>query len=445
MKNHHFKNAFTEKACAFSHELLRSCLLLTSPKVSEFIFTKMFYMKLISSSQLLEDFLDYHGAKNNRNWYFFRELAAGIRHLSKAGYSLKHVINRINFYEFSELPEFIDIGNVTLQEFIDAVNLTLDFFTQTLTAMAPVIIEEARRLEIPIPTKGYSFTRFPRVVSKEILAYNINDHNKDIQKKNIVKVANDYLNLAKYTERFEFFEPYSIKDIYKMIPVTINEVKTRRFEMRIHNIQSSFDTYIVHGGFKFGSNKLKSFRRAFSLGLYLLQTMGCLLHFYERHLYEVGYKSVYKQTYNRISSLIDKEIILDRTINFGLFYVCNFFSVGKRLAKEILNENVERSSITVGIPVKLGFHSRPSLLVAKIVQHYGGQVEMCVGDDRFDASSVLDIQWAGGKIQKENFSEVIFEGDIRSLQDIAILSKVNYGEDIMGKGIPLPDNLEYLK
>jgi phosphotransferase system HPr-like phosphotransfer protein len=99
----------------------------------------------------------------------------------------------------------------------------------------------------------------------------------------------------------------------------------------------------------------------------------------------------------------------------------------------------------VGIPVKLGFHSRPSLLVAKIVQHYGGQVEMVVGSDRFDASSVLDIQWAGGKIQKENRESVRFEGDSRALRDIEILAGVNYGEDTIGKGVPLPKELEYLK
>ena len=115
------------------------------------------------------------------------------------------------------------------------------------------------------------------------------------------------------------------------------------------------------------------------------------------------------------------------------------------LAKEILNENIERSTITVGIPVTLGFHSRPSLLVAKIVQHYGGQVELCVGSDRFDASSVLDLQWAGGKIQKENITEVVFAGDARTLKDIEILARVNYGEDTMGKDLPLPKELNYLK
>ena len=50
-----------------------------------------------------------------------------------------------------------------------------------------------------------------------------------------------------------------------------------------------------------------------------------------------------------------------------------------------------------------------------------------------------------GKIQKENLSEVIFEGDVRALKDIEILSRVNYGEDSMGKGVLLPAELNYLK
>jgi len=85
------------------------------------------------------------------------------------------------------------------------------------------------------------------------------------------------------------------------------------------------------------------------------------------------------------------------------------------------------------------------MLVAKIVQYYGGQVELWVDSDRFDARSVLDIQWAGGKIQKEGIKEVAFKGDARALRDIQVLAAVNYGEDSMGKGIPLPKELSYLK
>ena len=172
--------------------------------------------------------------------------------------------------------------------------------------------------------------------------------------------------------------------------------------------------------------------------------MGRLLHFYERHLHEAGYKNIYKSVQDQLGKLVNPEMMLDRTLNYGLFYVCHFLNNGKKLAQEILNENIERDRITVGIPVKLGFHSRPSLLVAKIVQHYGGQVELCIASDRFDAGSVLDLQWAGGKINKEGLDQVVFEGDSRALKDITILAGVNYGEDRMGKGIPLPKELKYL-
>jgi hypothetical protein len=56
----------------------------------------------------------------------------------------------------------------------------------------------------------------------------------------------------------------------------------------------------------------------------------------------------------------------------------------------------------------------------------------------------LDIQWAGGKIQKESLKEVVFEGYARTLKDIETLASVNYGEDTIGKGVPLPAELKYL-
>jgi len=172
---------------------------------------------------------------------------------------------------------------------------------------------------------------------------------------------------------------------------------------------------------------------------------GRLLHLYERHLHDAGYKDTYKRAQERLSELVDPQLLLDRIVNYGVFYACHFLTTGKELAHEILNENIERASVRVGIPVSLGFHTRPSLLVAKIVQHYGGHVDLLVGSDRFDASSVLDIQWAGGKIHKENITEVAFEGDIRALKDIEILAGCNYGEDMMGKGVPLPREIAYLK
>jgi len=426
--------SFSEKLRVFSRDYLKCCTYIAHFDVSRYVFTKKLYSKLISCSQLLEDFLDFHGAKNSMNWYFYRELTAAVRHLSLGGYSQKHISNRLIFYDLSDVDDFRDKGYATL-----------DFLTNSLINLAPVILEEAQRLGIPIPDESFDPMDFPGVSTSEILDYDIDDQDKDLQKKNVVKIASDFLRISHKFDQLGFYEPYDQEEIKAIVPSKINEVEIRRFEMLVHNLQSSFDTYVIHGGYRFGNRKLKQLRGSFSVVFHLFQMIGRFLHFYERHLLEAGYKNIYKQVQDRLAAIVNPEILIDHTINYGLYYACHFLSTGKDLAHEILNENIERSRIEVGIPIKLGFHSRPSLLVAKIVQHYGGQVEMVVNNDRFDASSVLDIQWAGGKIQKEDVDTVAFEGDVRALNDIEILASVNYGEDTMGKGVPLPKELKYLK
>lgn len=426
--------SFAEKVRTFSQDYLKCCTYISNVEMPEVVFTQKLYSTIVSTSMLLEDFLDFHGAKNNKNWYYYRELAASVRHLSLAANFQKHISNRLVFYDLVDIGDFPKEGEATL-----------DFLTHTLMEMAPVILNEARRLKIRLPDTQFVAADFPSVVTGEMLDYDIDDQDKDQQKKNIVKISSDFLNIAKSFDQLKFYEPYTHKEILSIVPNKVNEVEIRRFEMLVHSLQSSFDTYVIHGGFRFGNRELKRLRGYFSVVFHLLQMVGRLLHFYERHLHEAGYKNTYKKVQVSLSNLVNPKTLLDQTINYGLFNACHFLTIGIESAQQILNENIERSTIKVGVPVKLGFHSRPCLLVAKIVQNYGGQVELCVGADRFDASSVLDLQWAGGKIQKENLSEVIFEGDARTLKDIQILAGVNYGEDSMGKGVPLPKELSYLK
>ncbi|MBS3732443.1 MAG: HPr family phosphocarrier protein [Desulfobacterales bacterium] len=427
--------SFTERVRFYSHNYMRCLLYIRSCSSPETTFTKSLYSKLITSSHLLEDFLDFHGAKNNADWYFYRELAAAIRHLSLAGYTQKHVLNRLVFYDIDAKDEFRKHGQIVLS-----------FITNSLYNLAPVILDEAGRLGVPEPEEGgYQSNNFPGVSSGEMLEYDIYDEDKDQQRDHIVRVSNEFLSIADDFDTYEFYEVYDRDGLKALVPDKVNEVEIRRFEMLVHNLQSSFDSYVIHGGFRYGNRRLKQFRAYFSVIFHMLQIMGRLLHFYERHLIEVGYKNIYRQVRERLCDLVDPDRLLDCTINYGLHYVNHYFASGRDVAKEILKENVEKSSIRVPIPKDLGFHCRPSLLVAKVAQKYGGQVELVVGDHRFDASSVLDIQWAGGMIQKEGIEEVVFEGDVRALKDIEVLAGVNYGEDRMGKGISLPKSLNYLR
>lgn len=426
--------SFYERVKIYSFDYLKCCIYINTQDNPQHVFTKKTYSKLISSSHLLEEFLDFNGAKNNKDWFFYRELSAVVRHLGLAGNSQKHLNNRLAFYDLPKDDTFIKAGEKTH-----------DFIMMTIISTAKEVLKEAKRLDIIVPKEGYNQDFFPGVITSKMLEFDIDDEEKDQDRQRIVKIASEYMTISKNFDQFGFYEPYSKKKLKELVPEKVNEVEIRQFEMVIHNLQSSFDTYVIYGGFRYGNRKLKQLRGFISVVLHLLQMAGSLLHFYERHLLGRGYKTVYQKVRKKLTNIVDPIWLLDRIINYGLYYVCHFLDTGKTLAQEIINENIERSSITVSIPEKLGFHNRPSTLVAKIVQHYGGEVELCIGEDRFDASSVLDLTWAGGKILKEKIKKVTFEGDVRSLEDIKILANVNYGEDTMGKGIPLPKELNYLK
>ena len=250
------KASFAQKVRIFSRDYLRCCLYISSFDRSQFVFTKMLYSKLIATSQLLEDFLDFHGAKNSKGWYFYRELSASVRHLSLGGYSQKHVVNRLDFYHLEDTAEFRQKGFGAL-----------DFITDTLMRLAPLILDEARRLEIPIPDESFDPGDFPGVTTPNMLPYDIDDEDRDLQKKHIVNIASEFLSIADNFEQLGFYEPFGIEKIMEIVPDKINEVEIRRFEMLVHNLQSSFDTYVIHGGYRFGNRKLKQLRGYFFGGV----------------------------------------------------------------------------------------------------------------------------------------------------------------------------------
>ena len=428
--------AFIEKANIFSFGYLKCILLVNNLDDQNYMFTKKLLSRLIGTSHVLEDFLDFHGAKKNKQWVLYRELSATIRHLSLACYAQRHILNRFRFYLFDK-EEY--------KEFEQQARDNLIIIQEAIKESAPLILQEAKCLSIDVPNEHDDLSYFPSASSVHRLVHDIDDSDsKNSQKENLTRIASEFLEIVKSFDEFAFYEPHDKKRIYEIVPQKINEVTIRKFEMLVHNLQSSFDSYVVAAKTPSENSQLEQFRSHFSIVYHLLQIMGRLLHFYERHLYNIRFKDVYKSVSQKLSRIIDPDVLLEISVNFCLFYAWKFLFSGKTLASEILNRNMEVGVIKVGIPEDRGFHSRPSLLVAKVVQHYGGEGKMHVKNDVFDASSVLDIQWAGGGIKKENIKIVKFKGDARALNDLKILASVNYGEDNLGKGIPLPKELSYL-
>lgn len=426
-----------EFGCLVSHfadELFEICQFFLSRQEEKIPDTERLYARMAYASKLVEDLLDYHGAKNNQRWYYFRELVASILNFSAAAFTMKHIVSRTGFYEVgAEEP------------FVFASRLVHRFLVNSLLRLSQALLAEASSLQLPLSPPRLEWAQFSDLSTNRFLEFNISVEDFHNERQYIVRITTAYLNITRDFEALGFFRRYQEAELPQVIPTKINEEILRKFEMTIHNLQSSYDTYIGRDINRPESSKLKSLRDHISIALHLLELAGRLSHYYERHLYDVGRRGIYLEVQNRLAQLLDSRFLLDAIINFAVYYCQEFLSHGKALAQELLNQNIETDEITVGVPVKLGFHSRPCMLVAKIVQHYGGQVEMIVGEDRFDASSILDLQWAGGKIHRENVTQVKFRGDARALADIKLLASINYGEDTMGKGIPLPPELDFLR
>ena len=177
--------SFSEKVRIFSYDYLKCCTYISNRQTPDHVFTKKLYSKLISTSQVLEDFLDFHGAKNSEDWYLYRELCASVRHLSLGAYSQKHILNRLVFYDIPDADTFRADGEKTNRSLNDI-----------LRNLSPVIIDEAARLNIDMPTDSFGPEDFPGITTTEMLKYDIDDDAKDVQKRNIVKIANEFLSIA---------------------------------------------------------------------------------------------------------------------------------------------------------------------------------------------------------------------------------------------------------
>lgn len=80
----------------------------------------------------------------------------------------------------------------------------------------------------------------------------------------------------------------------------------------------------------------------------------------------------------------------------------------------------------------LGLHARPAAMIAKITRNAENSVWLTDGDNRADASSVIDILTINGKKGKSLVLEVESENDIHLLDTLADFFQSGFGENTDG-------------
>lgn len=394
--------------------------------------TRKFYAHLIQESEELESFLDDHSARDNKTWYYFGKLVACTRNLAKVAFILKHILNRYPAYdldrkETSQLPG-------------DAQGVS-GFIDKTIFSLFEEVKVESLRLGIKFPQETINENFFGDIYPQKRLPYTIDEDDDLDARKIVAKLATQYLNVV---EKFESFGWNCGKknsgDLKDTIPNKVNEEKSRELIAGIHNLQSTYDHYIKRTPVELEDIRLKRFRGYISMPFHFLSLVNWLSHLHQRHVHSTRDR---KGGYP-ISAIIDEIRLLDIIMNFALFYANRFLQVGKKLAGNLLGKYIEIDTCELKVPVKLGFHLRPSSLVAKLAKHYGTKLTLIVDGTEYDANSVLSLTMAAGMIARKGYKTVIFKGDTRVLKDLKLLAEHNYGEDVKGHQTLLPPELSHL-
>ena len=351
-------------------------------------YSKRFYEYVSSQAELAETLLDSCGAKENRAWFFFREVVAAIRSVSKVAYVLRYLELRAASY---------DVLDEEISEFEVITSGVRKMFDGMLQKAFSLFEKEARELGIEIPQHGVKADEFPYFCSPGHLYADLWVENSSREDEAIVKIATSYLEIAEEYTSLGYSRIFSHQELIEMVPEHINEERLRTFEAEVHNLQSVYDTYIGYSRMEANDQRLSKLRGCVSIALHLLEIATVLVHFHERH----ERNSRHVEIYQRLQDITGTYQILDAMGNYALFFCTKFLQKGKELSEEAVMDYAQITSKRIPIPIYRGFHVRPSTYIAKISRHYGAEVQMHLGDEVYDAGCVFDLFRANEKINME--------------------------------------------
>ena len=164
-------------------------------------------------------------------------------------------------------------------------------------------------------------------------------------------------------------------------------------ENKFHSLQSLYDTYLSESNVEDHDKNLRILKSHISIIYRLLDTATQFSHFYERHIDVFGKGLKFK-----FICPVKAKDLLGMLMNYSVAFASQYINAAKTLCRDMIKQYAERGEIKVTIPVYRGFHVRPSTMIAKIIQHYGGKVFMRLGGEEYNAASPLELFRANEKI-----------------------------------------------
>ena len=374
-----FRDLIAERSVAY----LRAAVFLAHQEGCEHLLTRPLLGELLSHASQIEELLDSYGARNNCRWSRFRSLTASIKLFANVSYELLHIQHAIPHYRL--LP--------VQQDFSISTDEALRFSEHVLQEATRRLVDEAKKLNLPVAEKTLIDDFYIEKLPAGRLPHDLAMRKIETVSKTVSLLATAFLNLAAESKQALPKKQTDIKAILCDLTGPISEEKLRSLELRFHNLQSLYDTYVSTTETEVLDKDLSVLRGHISVVLHLLRTSRDIAHYYERHAGPAAQKIAQGR-----KRLVEPEKLLELLINYSIYFVSQYLTCAELLCQNMLRRYTEIDRIDVLVPQYRGFHVRPSTLISKLVLHYGSEVKMHLGDEQYDAASPLELFRANEKI-----------------------------------------------
>jgi hypothetical protein len=270
---------------------------------------------------------------------------------------------------------------------------------------------------------------------RQQLPRNVGEHEPTEEQQKIAEVASKFLAACSMLDDVRIRRIAHAADRKTFLARLCSEEQARVYEATVHNLQSTYDTYIKNTVLEGRDERLPRLRGLTSAALHLLECATFLTHFVERHE-----GSGRDQVQLRVAQVVDGREVQDAILNVLLYWADALLRRGRRIAEDLLPAYTNVQELSIELSPDLKLHARPAALIVGIVGHYGTPVELVLAGNRCNAASILEVLVTVGTYSDER--RYVFRGDVRPLQDIKLLFEHGLGEHGLES---LPEQLAYLK
>ncbi|MHC4759254.1 MAG: HPr family phosphocarrier protein [Planctomycetota bacterium] len=368
------------------------------------IITRPLLGQLLSQSRQLEELLDAYDASNNCQWCIFRLLMAAFKSFSDISYELLHIDHSREAYRLLEIEE----------DFEEATKKALEFSEKVILNAAGRTISIGEQLGMTIPPYIDCHQVYKEDLPSGRLPRDCQAVAREAASESVTLISTAFLNLAAESEQICAAGRAKPAEYDTYLKNSVTEEKLRGLELRFHNMQSMYDTYVSGTDAEKKDKDLGVLRGHISVVFHLLRTATALAHYYERHVT----KSMCA-IQSALEPFVAREDLLEMLMKYSLNFINQYVGCAHRLCQEMLKRYSVVEQIEVPVPIYRGFHVRPSTLISKLVLHYGCEVKMEIEDESYDASSSLELFRANEKInatKRRWLAQEIINADIVPLQ-----------------------------